>query len=55
MEGSLAENVPVTPLIKMLLSSHAPSTCIMSLEETLVSKHMGVSLGSGEVTCLDAE
>lgn len=55
VEGFLAENVSVTLLIKMLLSSQAPSTCITSLKETLVSKHMGVSLGSAEVTCLDTE
>lgn len=36
----------MTLLIKMLLSSPAVFACIMSLKETLASKHMGISLGS---------
>lgn len=55
MEGFLAENVSVTPLIKMLLSSRALFACIMSLKETSASKHMGISMESEEVTCIDTE
>lgn len=55
MEGFLAENVSVTLLIKMLLSSHALFACVMSLKETLASKHMGIIMVSEEVTCIDTE
>lgn len=47
LEGFLTENVSVTLLIKMLLSSYALFACIMSLKEILASKHMGISMGKG--------
>lgn len=45
MEDLLVENMSVTLLIKMLLSSPALFACITSLKETLASKHIGISLG----------